>query len=961
MLQSEMRIIGGELFNYGKYIEVKLRGIKQVDMTTIIVLDRSGSMSGGRMKAAKKAAMRIIEELDSKFCIITYAGKKEVDYIQRTYYGYKTEKKEEDDVDIYDLRSESKKKVLEIIKQIEPSGNTSFSIVCEALKELVKKWKGKPQTSIIFLTDGCDTCSEEEEVNKSLDVMIETMEKYTTECQIHSIGISKEHDVQFMGKLVDLLPVRGTYQYVENSEELLAKIEDLIVVLKAGRKRIRITEEYTGISAEMILYNVDKEEYRGIVYIPKYTIIEKKYTITVDEIKYSVDVEMEGKEETAAKNMMKFMEYFESELLLTINKLAGGRVALAEVSIMMSEFMNLSEELIELKNVSTNIEVISSRTRMMRLCQNLSIIIRRTLVLLKKYKEGNIDREEMAKLYDMVHMGKLRRAKEYEYNARMDEIENYIETLKIERGGDNMGILRTGDCECMGIQVERRDESNIVDVTNIIQESVTIMQYKAQYNKEDMAYNAVLPLYINEIHWELAKLWMKVINCGPELPFLALSRAMEDYGEEETRQKEEIVSIIIEVCQQILKENEELVKEIKRVTEAYIKNVTVRMSVKSNKLLIMQIFVAKTLKYLSIPKDEREQFTKLMCVEEARRDVRGVKNTSIPCDIMMRILNVDEKIWIEEYAEKYRATKIEGESPDVTERGCKKKMIECLKRSGWPAEELEYEIEDEVIETGKHMGERDVKSWKPELEELSAVAKAIIKKVKGDYKKYGEKNMKLLSMIMEKEINTSLDWLDTNIKKLAFALQTYIQHTANTEYVVAEEEEIATAYIKRLFMGFITCERARKKEEIDEQYKISDVEKKAVIFARTDNILVAAGALNGAYIGRDVMKFARKLQEEVVPHALEKLNMMLYGQYRGVTLYGDRDRYHSATWKLGKQNCFRFWRMNYYLLEKSEWKILFKTIGSKASVDKWYESELEKAQIYIECRMNKAEEKQKQC
>ena len=90
---------------------------------------------------------------------------------------------------------------------------------------------------------------------------------------------------------------------------------------------------------------------------------------------------------------------------------------------------------------------------------------------------------------------------------------------------------------------------------------------------------------------------------------------------------------------------------------------------------------------------------------------------------------------------------------------------------------------------------------------------------------------------------------------------------------------------------------------------------RAEIFARTENLNVAAGVLMGVRIGWNVMTYWNKLCEGNASLPAEKIRMMLTGKHKGVGgLYMD-----AFGWKPCRKNRNRMSRGNSELFETVKW------------------------------------------
>ena len=156
-----------------------------------IVLDRSGSMAGASIRSVKNAAINLVNQLydEYDFFIIAYAGYKIVNYVKTGDY------------DVYNMIGNDKDDIIRAINTIKAGGRTSFKIAFDATTTVIKTLKNKPETSIIFFTDGYDTDTNDyESIKLSLGDLINALKMHTTHPKIHCL-VFADYDAKFLGKV----------------------------------------------------------------------------------------------------------------------------------------------------------------------------------------------------------------------------------------------------------------------------------------------------------------------------------------------------------------------------------------------------------------------------------------------------------------------------------------------------------------------------------------------------------------------------------------------------------------------------------------------------------------------------------------------------------------------------------------------------------------------------------------
>src|SRR5690606_10085320 len=122
--------------------------------------------------------------------------------------------------------------------------------------------------------------------------------------------------------------------------------------------------------------------------------------------------------------------------------------------------------------------------------------------------------------------------------------------------------------------------------------------------------------------------------------------------------------------------------------------------------------------------------------------------------------------------------------------------------------------------------------------------------------------------------------------------------------------------------------RNKKINEIIAYFASLKASSESAIFAKTTNIYEAAGCLMGVYQGGTFNSFFLSLQNQVCPLAIEKIKMLLSGQFHGIPLVCDKiktkkNQGDPVEWHPSKRNVYRLWKNNKDLLNKEAWVALF--------------------------------------
>lgn len=171
--------------------------------TILMVIDKSGSMEGENIDQSKKVLILLLNFFrnslpDASLNLITFD-------VKSVLYP---------DLNIISLKDAEK-----IINRIEANSSTFFSGVFRTIEDFVKSKNLIEDLSIIFMTDGEIVVKEEKidnfkKLNQAIENLNNALNNHTKECDIHTIGLGKEHDPFLLEKLLTLRPLHSTYLFI---------------------------------------------------------------------------------------------------------------------------------------------------------------------------------------------------------------------------------------------------------------------------------------------------------------------------------------------------------------------------------------------------------------------------------------------------------------------------------------------------------------------------------------------------------------------------------------------------------------------------------------------------------------------------------------------------------------------------------------------------------------------------
>ncbi|KAH9524960.1 hypothetical protein Btru_028346 [Bulinus truncatus] len=208
----------------------------------ILVVDRSGSMSGNPFSQVKTSLTEIVAQCvndpNKTVEIVLYAEKAET--ISFTAKNYK-----------------------EAILNLTAYGSTSFKAAFDAVDGVLDKRKSETFDSIVilFMTDGVDTISHQSKANEYAKKWSKSLKSLSHQITVHAVGFSKDHDLQFLTKISHAGSVNGLYRYCEpgdGPEALREKLEELFDYVSVS-EGLPIKYEVHLESSKEYLFNIGQK------------------------------------------------------------------------------------------------------------------------------------------------------------------------------------------------------------------------------------------------------------------------------------------------------------------------------------------------------------------------------------------------------------------------------------------------------------------------------------------------------------------------------------------------------------------------------------------------------------------------------------------------------------------------------------------------------------------------------
>ncbi len=183
---------------------------KTVPRTMLFVLDRSGSMAGGKLRQARQALERAIEALNDGdlFNIVVFDDAVET---------YKSE--------LVRVSHRTREAAVKYLRGVREGGGTNIADALAAALAMIPGGNERPAT-IVFLTDGCPTTGE----TRELEIARQVRQANSARARLFSFGVG--HDVN--SRLLDRLTGgnRGTTEYVRPDEEIESRVSRFLTKME---------------------------------------------------------------------------------------------------------------------------------------------------------------------------------------------------------------------------------------------------------------------------------------------------------------------------------------------------------------------------------------------------------------------------------------------------------------------------------------------------------------------------------------------------------------------------------------------------------------------------------------------------------------------------------------------------------------------------------------------------------
>ena len=873
---------------------------------------------------------------------------------------------------IYDFRGSDiatiKKNVFNI-ESLDLDEAVDFKTIFDCTAKCVRSLK-KECVKLIFFTDKSNT-DLLINVDESFQKMFTDLHYYTTSSSIHCIGYGDDHNSYLLLKIIQQWDLNGTYQYIKHTHEIDEKLNELIPLLH-----------------HKILYGtistISNESYDLTFYYSNKTLTCTKIlsdiininSLTVYDTQF---IKFNNNDISIKKTNLNIIDNI-NDIMNTIIMWLGDNMDVI--------YGKLDKNIVEVKTKCLQfMEQFEKLHITLESCENAYVkyiiqykynVIRNLLKYIATFTKCDGNTNKQATLYNLLYKcyiqcqtynvdihihEKLLNIVNTNDNNSMQKEETILNKLHkyFELNLPLIDTIKQANCICLLVNVTL--SKTIFRINNIKNILVTSTRFLSRFDKfhlkeksECITFDLALPLYICKKHWNLSVFWLKTIidriktyymNDDIDVyPFIILSYLMNNIyhktncvGICDYDSLDHTFELVRTVCVKLYEDNKELQQLIKDNVEEYINSghKIIPEYIKNNEVFLMYVYISKICGKFNIPNELQKQlFITKIIEEEARREQIGYTGNDLTLDLLFNIINEDKKEWFDIEVQQYKDAYI--------------------------LHNFSVDLYEEIVEKKKRDKPKEIninaQAWDGNINVLSKSSTNLWNYINETYIEYIQP--KLIGLIYIFDIqNISLDeFLHTNEQKIAFVLQNYFDKKDRKRYDAIKygvynyifEQSNAIKYLKNLFKITIAIEKEKIKEQFDKEH----LNTRASVFASTINLDEAAYALKGAYIGNNIMKFAKKLQTDKCKMIYEKLQMLLTGLYEYeyydtefmvtrksvIKLYKDYDSHISYTktmniWNPSISNCHKLWKNNKESLSQREWIKIFNNQRVEYRISKW--------------------------
>ena len=607
-------------------------------------LDKSGSMAGGPISDARGALVSFIEKIE----------KLELDI---TLYCFN------DVYEVVNSKSVGYGGLSSYVKGIKASGRTNFTHVVEAMEgQLVSS--GCKRAFIIFLSDGQDN-NGFQHVKPSLDHLQKVINEGELSVSIHTIGFSWDHDAVMLSMLTQYGTKEGSFQFIPSGGRIPVAVNNVYEFLYGSSAWARVR---VGGQPPKKINLQEEEALTGVVFLTEDEIPNVQVELHQGGVNTQFKVLSVNKQFQSLQDEVHIFGMFVSEKVLQIMEGSRGDAVVKEQLQNSLDFVSKIDQ--KMSSLVTQCKKLKGllRKQIMPFCDCAQELISNVYATAFESMEGNLTNLHYAQLNNLAHQNLLKRSLQKKIAKRagsnmklLQDIEEYIDNklslISIPElrekypDAEELGqcmisyknwieCVEVGDCLCLTFNIER-PESGIHDpsLLKIHEINTTLLSAEnfidsalfstkagqiiqgAGFEKGRPAntlvnglpqevITGILPMYICEEHWSIAKERMKpllgwtvtldVLGYGIDqlliLPFLLLAKSyMLKVTNKDSQFRSTQHTQILDICRAVYANHKQkLLPKLKKIVESYENNPGTRTTdaIPNNRVLVCQLWVA---------------------------------------------------------------------------------------------------------------------------------------------------------------------------------------------------------------------------------------------------------------------------------------------------------------------------------------------------------------------------------
>lgn len=923
------KIVQGELIHLvGEYMAIRLQipdfdvGEQEIDnLNVIIAIDRSGSMAGLPISDAKGATLSLIQKFKKTNIPVTlYLFNNRFTSFSSHEIGYS--------------------EVNKAAENLSALGGTLFAPVITDIHNTIinQQMKG---VFCIWLSDGQDNDGLAQLI-PIMDYFKSDMERSGVSIAVHSIGFSEGHDAQLLTALSQSGTKPGSFQYVPPGGRIPVAVNNVYELAFESAIWARfISQENKTCYKISIEKNLKSGMFDGLLYISENDLEDCKIEVHKGSHIRNYDLEYTRCDVDDFKELVHLVTSFVSKKIINILESRDGnqRENLSAIYHLIEEMDrridNLTLESRRLRIfMRKSCNTFFSAAKVLFDCyyqiiketagglSNLQLAQLNNhahkLILLKglekKIAKENKENIQMLNQTELKIDEILRNLNVQELQKKYNDVEQYGNCIVSRKTW--IDCLIEGDCLCLTFELER--PLDLLGVANLIKikkiytyvasadsfidsklfetKAGQIIQAERSYKHNERpkkadslikglpneVINGILPLYINEDHWQVAKEKIKPIigwnvtidvlgykeGQLREFPYMIYAKLLE---EAQTNYQFFQLNLVKETCLAVYRDDKEYnLHKLKVQFEEYLTDAGSRLkeNIPNNYVFLSQLLCP----HETGDFQKSEILFPYLFEEEFRRKiVFPAKITFWEFATKMLDININELI--------------------------QKDISEGFAGSGFYAQKFLSALEKDSHDLHHNLSGRKFEfEFTGRIENFSKRAMNFVDKIVEQMKKGGilYKILHLMSQFGFPAY-TSLESLGlvTNEQKLALIFQSIRDKKEvdrksaiiRKEYVNIFDPEASLVYIQKLYSQVVRREITNNRNLSKIHGNLKDSQDKALAFACTLSLEEAAGLLIGLISGSN--EFPLFYKELIKPYSTlpaQKMAMITSGHFRGVKL-----------------------------------------------------------------------------